>query len=224
MPTYTVNVYGLFTVGSESSGSVAQRRARLNDDVRRANEIWRINGTSCINFVAAGTAFRNIEIDAGSRTYTQGLTDVEPLVNGARRVLNGAIGIYIVYLSGNSFIGGDIGGGGILVTNYNSPNDYQLIGNVVIPNDGFRTDIFAHEAGHILLTRLSNDNLSWDNTDPTGPYREFNPETGELLVEDPYHSANSNNIMYPFISGTNRRISPEQCQIARESTIVMVQN
>ncbi|MED4761325.1 hypothetical protein [Priestia megaterium] len=226
MPTYTVNVYGLFTIGSASSGSVAQRRARLNDDIRRANEIWRINGTSCINFVAAGTAFRNIEIDASSRTYTQALEDVEPLINRTRRTLNDPIAVYVVYLRGNSFRDEYIGGGGILVTRYNSPTDYQLIGEVVIPNEGFNTDIFAHEVGHALLTRLSNNNgnLFWDNTDPTGPYREFDPQTGELLFEDQIHSSISSNIMYPTISGTNRQIAPEQCEIARRSTIVIVED
>ncbi|WP_462409555.1 hypothetical protein [Neobacillus sp. Marseille-QA0830] len=227
MPTYTVNVYGIFTNGSSSSGTAAQRRARLRDDVRRANEIWRINGESCINFVAAGTfpTLTNTRINSRTRTWDQALREVDPIVDSARRALGGAIAVYIVYLSGGKFIGGDIGGGGVRFE-FNQ-NDYSVFGQVVISNDGFQTDIFAHEVGHILLSRLETDadgNLVLNMNDPTGPYEERDPDTGEVTYTDPDHSASDSNIMYPTIFGTNREIAESQCTIARDSRVVIVTN
>ncbi|MBG9906930.1 hypothetical protein [Bacillus paranthracis] len=240
MTTYTVNVYGIFTLGSASSNNREQRRTRLNDDVNRANEIWRINGENCINFVAAGTFNANhITINASdmlSETALGPNTSTRTLINQVRSRRNGAIGIYIVYLSGDHFADRDnngnllnvIGYGGPQLLRYNSPNDYQIIGEIVITDGDFQTNVFAHEAGHNLLTRIitdpnNNNNQIFDNSDPTGPYREFDPITGDVTFESPGHSADPNNIMYPVVTN-NTQIATEQCDIARQSTIVIVQN
>lgn len=226
MPTFTVNVYGIFTPGSASGSNVTQRRARLKADVDAANRTWRLGGTSCINFIQAGTFTTTRVINASSLTTQQAMQKggpVESLIQIIRtNFTNNSIGIYIVYTSGDYFLGGSgrtIGSGGAGITDYRNSTDFKMFGRVALSNQALGTYALAHEAGHVLLTSYVANQNTFLSIDPSGPY--INPQTQS---RDIAHNNNPNNIMYPIVPPNNPIITSLQCQKARQSKVVIIQN
>ncbi|HDR7777707.1 MULTISPECIES: hypothetical protein [Bacillus] len=233
MTIYTVNIYGIFTNGVASGSTRAQRRARLEDDVRRANEIWRVDDENRINFVIAGRFTFNSTIDATKMKSFDALEDTSApvdIINKVRNMTNNAIGIYVIYISGNGFSNGadSIGGARSIsfeVENENDKFNYQFIGQVALTDATLNSDLIAHEVGHALFARLirdpqNNQNIIYNDDDPTGPYIAKDPNTGETRVE-PYHSRFTDNIMYPIKFDNNRNITADQFERASTSNIAL---
>ncbi|KSU81991.1 hypothetical protein GA0061096_3586 [Fictibacillus enclensis] len=232
MPIYTVNVYGIFTRGVASGSTVAQRRARLEDDVRRANEIWRLNDENRINFVIAGRFTSNRTVNATNMRSDEAIMDgSDPItiINQVRNRTNNAIGIYVIYLSGNGFSNNADSVGGAAPISFevdeNGQFNYQFIGHVALTDAALNSDLFAHEVGHALFARYirdpQNNQIIYNDDDPTGPYTEIDPNTGDLIDVEPYHSRFTDNIMYPIIFGTNRNITAAQLELAGTSNIAL---
>lgn len=230
MPIYTVNIYGIFTKGVASGSTPAQRRARLEDDVRRANEIWRVDDENRINFVIARRFTFDSTIDATTMTSDDALDDKSDPVDSINRVrnrTNNAIGIYVIYLSGNGFSNGAASVGGARSISFEVKNDkfnYQFIGQVALTDAALNSDLLAHEVGHALFARYirdpQNNNIIYDDNDPTGPFRGISPFTGKFEVQ-PGHSRFTDNIMYPITLGKNRNITADQLERAGNSNIAL---
>ncbi|MDN4075450.1 zinc-dependent metalloprotease family protein [Fictibacillus terranigra] len=228
MPIYTVNIYGIFTSGVASGSTVAQRRARLEDDVRRANEIWRLNDENRINFVIARRFIINRTVNATNMTSDEALMNGSApttIINQVRNMTNNAIGIYVIYLSGNGFSNDADSVGGAEPISFVDENNYQFIGQVALTDAALNSDLFAHEVGHVLFARYitnpQNNEIIYNDDDPTGPYTEIDPNTGDLIVVEPYHSRFTDNIMYPITFGTNRNITAAQLELAGTSNIAL---
>ncbi|MFC6605382.1 hypothetical protein ACFQDF_33935 [Ectobacillus funiculus] len=170
-----VYVYGLFTNGTASNFIEANNR--LNQDISIANQIWR----GCINFVSGGVFdYTSRVVNAGSVAYTQALADGSPVVsiieefkrynrsvNTSDKVNNA---IYLVYLSGPTFSGGEVGVGGIKVEEFRSGTNAIITGQMAMTDRAKGLDTFAHEAGHILFNQYNPVTGSWNDDDPSGPY------------------------------------------------------
>lgn len=225
MASYNVFVYGIFTNGSTSGGTATQRRARLNADIATSNQTWKIGGTSCINFVSGGTFSTQKTINASALTIQEAMGKggpVDTLIRQVKGLTNNAIGIYVVYLSGDFFRGGNgrtYGSGSGQPEDFKNANNYKLYGYVGLTNQTFGSYALAHEAGHVLLTEYVAAQNTFLSIDPSGPY--INPQT---MAKDIAHNNNANNIMYPTVPNKNPVITSLQCQKARQSRVVSVQN
>ncbi|MCQ6559379.1 hypothetical protein [Paenibacillus mendelii] len=212
--SFTVPVVGIFTNGAVSSATRAQRTARFNDDIARANQAWGSGffpGVACgLNFVFLRRFYQsNLTIDASTVDRFDD-PQISNLVNAARRATNNATAIYVVYVSGNNFADGADGEGGALFKNFRSTTDYELYGQVALAGGALNSYIFAHEAGHGLFGRFVtfNDTISFTTDDPSNP--------GDI------HSDNPQNLMNSFVPARNPIINSDQCSVARQSKLVMV--
>ncbi|MES5896562.1 hypothetical protein [Bacillus cereus group sp. RP43] len=225
LASYNVFVYGIFTNGSTSGGTATQRRARLNADIAKCNQTWQTGGTSCINFVSGGTYSTQKIINASVLTTNQAMKNggpVDTLISQVKGLTNNAIGIYVVYLSGDYFAGGSgrtFGTGSGRFADFRNANDYKIFGYVALTNQAAGSYALAHENGHVLFTSYDSAQNAFLTIDPSGPY--INPQTN---ARDIAHNNNVNNIMYPTVPRNNPVITSLQCQKARQSKVVLVQN
>ncbi|WP_317967280.1 hypothetical protein [Paenibacillus sp. CCS19] len=208
----TVPVVGIFTNGAASSATRAQRAARLDDDIARANETW---GNDCgLNFVVLRRFTLNVEIDADS---VMDVTDqsISDAVDAARRRTNDATAIYVVYLSGKNFApdaDGNLpdGKGIALFSNFRSTTDYDLYGQVALADGALNSNIFPHEAGHGLFLRFTDpdDINSLTDVDPSNPGGDG-------------HSDDPQNLMFPIVPRNNPLINADQCSVASQSKLII---
>jgi hypothetical protein len=203
----------IFTRGARSSETPELRTARVQSDIRRANEVWSSGfapGVSCgINFVLLREFYRpEITIDAG--TVTTGVADprIDNLINETRAQLNNATAIYVVYLSGATFSGGSVGNAGPRFENFFNVNNFTIIGRAALSDGAFESYLLAHEVGHVLFGRFLNDDInSFTVNDPSNP--------GDA------HNNNSQNIMFPIVPAMNPFLNSQQCATASQSRVVL---
>ncbi|PLS09626.1 hypothetical protein [Neobacillus cucumis] len=209
----TVSIVSIFTRGARSSETPELRTARVQADIRRANEVWSTGfapGVSCgINFVLLREFYRpEITIDAGTVTAGVGDQRIIDLINETRAQVNNATAIYLVYLSGQTFSGGAVGNAGPRFENFFNINNFTIFGRAALSDGAFETYLLAHEVGHVLFGRfLSEDINSFTVNDPSNP-------------GDP-HNNNPQNIMFPFVPAMNPFLNSQQCATASQSRVLL---
>ncbi|MFP7296765.1 hypothetical protein [Neobacillus niacini] len=208
----TVSIVSIFTRGSRSSDTPELRNARVQADIRRANEVWGTGnppGVSCgINFVSHSLIYRpEVTIDASTVTSSAD-PRIMQVINEARVTTNFATAIYVVYLSGETFNGGHVGNAGPVVDSVTNTNLYSIYGRCSLSDGAFETYLLAHEVGHILFYRILSLNpvVSTIN-DPSNPGDDHN--------NDPQ------NIMFPFVPAMNPYINGAQCAVASQNRIIL---
>ncbi|MFC0274377.1 hypothetical protein ACFFIX_23810 [Metabacillus herbersteinensis] len=224
MATYTVYVYGIFTRDALSGENGKRCRTRLNQDIRTANQTWKVGGTDIINFVSGGTFFSPLLLNATSLTSSETMSKggaVDSLIQQTKRHTNHRMAIYVVYLSGDFFAGGRQTVGVALpdFEDFRNESDFKLFGHIALSDRAADTYTLAHEVGHILFTRFHSAQNQFISDDPSGPY--IHPQTGR---KDPSHNNERNNIMYPAIPSVHPLITSQQCHRARQSKVVFVRD
>lgn len=205
---FTVRVFGIFTKGALSSGDATQRRARVLDDIARANQAWGAGfpgGIRCeINFELARIYNATNTVIDGNKVVdasNQGVTD---LITKVRRSENDTSAIYVVYASGPTLAGGVSVGSAGPFPKFNDPT--KFIGQAVMTDRSANTFAFAHEAGHVLFGRL----------DPiANAITRIDPSTGQE------HNNQMDNLMFPIVPNQAPLINTEQCIKARQSNVIV---
>ncbi|MGG2057893.1 hypothetical protein [Priestia megaterium] len=201
-----VKVIGIFTKDSRSSSTAQERGARLREDIAHANEVW---GNCQINFVFGDTYnYTDRTINASSVNSSDNNSAVDRLIEEVKARRNQETAIYVVYLSGDYFSDDHtIGVGGPLVFNKTSDTNYNEVGHIGLTNIAGSSDSpysFAHEAGHVLFGRYVNNTFTIND-----------PSTGK------FHNDNSRNIMYSPVPETTPLVNASQCQIAKQSRVIL---
>jgi hypothetical protein len=207
-----VSIVSIFTRGARSSDTPELRNARVQNDIERANEVWRTGnapGIACgITFVSHSVIYRS-EVTINASTVTSSADPrIMQVINEARAVTNFATAIYNVYLSGETFNGGHVGNAGPVVETFTNTNLYRIYGRSSLSDGAFETYLLAHEVGHVLFFRFLSTNPD-DSTisDPSNPGNDHN--------NDPQ------NIMFPFVPAMNPYINGAQCGVARQNRVIL---
>ncbi|USK87496.1 hypothetical protein [Peribacillus asahii] len=240
--SYTVNVVGIFYNGE----TIEQATSRFQRDVEIANNIWTINGRSCIRFnitkVIAPGLLGNPD---GTPRFAESINPLELQANTGiinqiiefhkQDITNPNHTIFVVYFKGNAFSNGSIGTGGIQGNSIEFANG-NVHGRVIIADRSIKTatndptrqfNTLAHEIGHVLFTRLEAGQFTTNDPSPTAPY--INAPNKPFDGSPASHNNNIRNTMWPVaLEVTNPFMLPiideAQCIQARKSPLVIVQN
>lgn len=205
---FTVKVVGIFTKGALSSGDVTQRRARVLDDIARANQAWGAGfpgGIRCeINFELARTYNAPNTVINGNEIAGSLDKKVTDVIDEVRRLENDTSAIYVLYISGPTLANGVSVGAAGARSKFNDPT--KFVGGAVMTDGSANTFVFAHEAGHVLFGRL----------DPiTRVITSIDPNTGQE------HNDQMTNLMFRVVPNETPFITTEQCIKARQSNVIV---
>jgi hypothetical protein len=218
LSTYTVDVYAFFVNGAFPNINIH----RIKQDITNANNAWK----GCVKFVIKGLYFSKSKIvNAGSIPADKVFRNrqIESLIESVRNATGNKVGIYVLYLSGDYLAEGRgkkvIGVGGTELVHFKKSTDYELFGHVLLTDKADGRYTLAHEFGHVLFNRYDVTQHRFIHDDPSGPY--FNSQIGKT---DFAHNNNRKNLMFPISPSVNPMVTSQQCQLAKSSKIVRIQN
>ncbi|MFC3882120.1 ImmA/IrrE family metallo-endopeptidase [Bacillus songklensis] len=219
MATYTVDVYAFFVNGADSRTNID----RVKQDISNANRAWK----GCIKFVLKGIYFRKSKLIVNASSIPADKVfknrQIDPLIKSARNATGNKIGIYVLYLSGDYLAEGRarkvIGVGGTELVSFKNSTDYKLFGRVLLTDKAAGRYTLAHEFGHVLFNHYNVMRKKFIHDDPSGPY--INSQIGR---RDRAHNNDRKNLMFPISPSVTPIVTSQQCQIAKMSKIVRVQN